>query len=73
MASEQHRAKLSPLDAFLLHLLFAKDGLVIFKQSLHRHALLLNVGEFPLNVHRTHDRGRENDRHIERCHLGTYQ
>lgn len=49
--------------------LFTKHSLVVFKKSLYRHALLLHVGKFSLDIHWAHDRWCKHNRHIEGCHL----
>jgi hypothetical protein len=48
---------------------FTKDGFVILKQSLDSDTLLLDIGKFSLNVHRTHNSRCEDHRKVERSHL----
>jgi hypothetical protein len=48
---------------------FTKDRFVVLKQGLDGDTLLLNISEFSLNVHWTHDGRCKHDRKVERSHL----
>lgn len=56
-----------PLGVY--HSLVFEDGIRVFKQRLHCHTLGLHVRHFTFNAQRSQDRGCENDREVERCHL----
>jgi hypothetical protein len=49
--------------------LFTKYGLIVLKQGLDCHTLLLNVGEFTLDVYGSHNRGCKDDGKVKRSHL----
>jgi hypothetical protein len=53
----------------LLILVFTKHSLVVLEKRLNGNALLLNIGKFALDVHRSHDGRGENDSDVERGHL----
>ena len=67
--SYNRRNEQSAPGEFLLVLVFTENSLVIFEQCLYGNTLLLNVGEFPLDIHRPHDRWGKDNGKIEWSHL----
>jgi hypothetical protein len=57
------------LTIVLLVSFFAKDSLVILKQGLDGHALLLDIGKFALYIHGPHNSRCKDNSKVEGSHL----
>ena len=53
----------------VLILFITKHSLVVLKKRLYRNTLLLNIREFALNVHGSHDGWGKYDSDVQWCHL----